>query len=105
MTCDAGPVLTVVDAVAEVRPVDAAVSMYGFVLELVYEQLKKVATPLVTTVLVDKQLNPPLLVPLVPVSVTVDVLSVETTLLNWSSSVTLTVNFVPAVIVVGGGVE
>jgi hypothetical protein len=64
-----------------------------------------VATPFLTTADVDVQVNPPLLVPLLAASVTVDELSVETTLLNWSSSVTATMNCVPAVIVVGGGFE
>jgi hypothetical protein len=60
-----------------------------------------------TTSVTEEQVKPPLLAPLLAASETEVVPSVETTLLNWSSAETTTLNEVPlpAVVVAGGAVE
>jgi hypothetical protein len=104
-TFAAGPAVTIVGDVADVRPVADAVMVYAFELALVKEQFENVATPSVTVTDVDEQVNPPEVEPLLAANFTTVALSFETMLLNWSSSVTPTLNVFPAVIVGGGAFE
>jgi hypothetical protein len=98
--------VTVVFAVADVRPAEPAVKVYALVLALVYSQFWNVATPAVTIFVKEApQLKPPLLAPLVADRVTAVVLSVVSTFPNWSSSATVTGKVDPATVVKRGAVE